>query len=40
MQTLIAVSECTRRSLLPSKYRDMPREELAQRIAFLKSQVE
>jgi len=40
MQTLIAVSECTRRSLLPSKYRDMPREELAQRIAFLKAQVD
>ncbi|MBM3766326.1 MAG: ATP-binding protein [Acidobacteria bacterium] len=40
MQTLIAVSECTRRSLLPSKYRDMPREELAQRISFLKAQVD
>ncbi len=36
MQTLIAVSECTRRSLLPEKYRKMPREEISQRIAELK----
>jgi AAA+ superfamily predicted ATPase len=36
MQTLIAVSECTRRSLLPEKYRKMSREELSQRIVELK----
>ncbi|HRK69834.1 MAG TPA: AAA family ATPase, partial [Hyphomonas sp.] len=36
MQTLIAVSECTRRSLLPEKYRQMPREELSQRLAELR----
>ncbi len=36
MQTLIAVSECTRRSLLPEKYRQMPREELSQRLAALR----
>jgi len=37
MQTLIAVTECTRRSLLPSQYRDVPRGEIAQRIALLKA---
>jgi len=36
MQTLIAVSECTRRSLLPEKYRHMDREELGRRLAELK----
>ena len=36
MQTLIAVSECTRRSLLPEKYRKMSREDISQRIAELK----
>lgn len=36
MQTLIAVSECTRRSLLPEKYRQMPRAEIAERLAELK----
>jgi len=36
MQTLIAVSECTRRSLLPEKYRKMGREELGRRLAELK----
>jgi len=36
MQTLIAVSECTRRSLLPEKYRHMGREEIGQRLAELK----
>ena len=36
MQTLIAVSECTRRSLLPEKYRHMEREELGRRLTELK----
>lgn len=36
MQTLIAVSECTRRSLLPEKYRNMGREEIGRRLAELK----
>ena len=36
MQTLIAVSECTRRSLLPEKYRHMGREEIGQRLAELR----
>jgi hypothetical protein len=36
LQTLIAVSECTRRSLLPEKYRHMRREEIAQRLAELR----
>ena len=36
MQTLIAVVECTRRSLLPEKYRRMERHEIAQRLAELK----
>lgn len=37
LQNLAAVSECTRRSLLPQKYRDMPREEIASRMATLKA---
>jgi SpoVK/Ycf46/Vps4 family AAA+-type ATPase len=36
LQTLIAVSECTRRSLLPEKYRNMQREQIAQRLAELR----
>ncbi len=36
MQTLIAVSECTRRSLLPEKYRKMTREDIAQRLSALR----
>jgi hypothetical protein len=36
MQTLVAVSECTRRSLLPEKYRRMTREQIGQRLAELK----
>jgi len=36
MQTLIAVTECTRRSLLPEKYRNMDREIISQRLAELR----
>ncbi|HEU0121743.1 MAG TPA: AAA family ATPase [Bryobacteraceae bacterium] len=36
LQTLIAVAECTRRSLLPEKYRAMKREEIAARLAELR----
>jgi len=36
MQNLVAVQECTRRSLLPAKYRDMPREEISRQIAEFK----
>jgi AAA+ superfamily predicted ATPase len=32
LQNLCAVIECTRRSLLPKKYREMPREEIAARL--------
>ena len=36
MQNLVAVQECTRRSLLPAKYRDMPREEISRQISEFK----
>jgi AAA+ superfamily predicted ATPase len=39
LQTLIAVSECTRRSLLPEKYRKLTRQEIAERLAELRSLV-
>lgn len=39
LQNLVAVIECTSRSLLPAKYRDMNRDELLQRVSLLKQMV-
>jgi hypothetical protein len=36
LQTLAAVMECTSRSMLPSKYRDLDREAVVRRIEELK----
>src|SRR5882724_5103799 len=36
LQTLVAIAECTSRALLPESYRQMPRDEITQRIRELK----
>jgi SpoVK/Ycf46/Vps4 family AAA+-type ATPase len=36
LQTLVAVSECTSRELLPESYRNRPRDEITRRIRELK----
>jgi hypothetical protein len=39
LMTLLAISECTSRDLLPDRYRSLPREELMQRIEELKMRI-
>ena len=37
LQNLVAVQECTSRELLPERFRSMPRDQVARRIAELKA---